>query len=293
MELGYIGLGAMGGALARRLMLTHKLHVYDRNAGAMADFATHGAVAAKSPADLATTCDAIFICVPRSSDVREIVYGEMGLAQGLTAGKIVVDQTSGDPTVTRSIASDLKAKHIAFVDAPVSGGPQGAAAGTIAIMVGGAREHYERIAPILRSISPNVAHCGEIGSGQVLKLINNTISTCNRFATLEAVALGLKNGLSLATMTEVLNSGGARSRVTENLLPAIVKGERRTNFALALMLKDLNLATQLATESGAPMHFGHLARSLLQVASNAFGPNANLDEIVNLVGSQAGAELKA
>jgi len=292
MELGYIGLGAMGGALARRLLLSRPLRVFDLNPRAVSEFADLGAVPEPDPATMARNCDVLMICVPRSAQVREIIFGKGGVAEGLEPGKIVVDQTSGNPTETRQMAEELAKSGVAMVDAPVSGGPRGAHAGNIAIMVGASAQDFQRVLPILGSISPNIFHCGETGSGQVLKLINNTISTCNRFATLEPVAVGPKYGLSLASMTEVLNKGGARSRATENLLPAIVRGEQSANFALSLMLKDLNLATQLATECGAPMHFGQLARSLLQVSANSLGPNANLDEIVNVVGEQAGASFK-
>jgi 3-hydroxyisobutyrate dehydrogenase len=109
---------------------------------------------------------------------------------------------------------------------------------------------------------------------------------------LEAVAMGMKNGLNLATMAEVLNKGGARSRATENLLPALVRGEQSADFALTLMLKDLNLATQLAMMSGAPLQFGQLARGMLQAASNEFGPAANLDDIADLVAAHAGTRFK-
>jgi 3-hydroxyisobutyrate dehydrogenase len=289
MQTGYIGLGVMGGALARRLLLSRKLHVFDLNPEVMAEFAALGAITAKSPTEIARECDVIMICVPRSSNVRQAIFGPIGLIEGLTPGKIVIDQTSGDPTETRWMAAELRAHGVIMLDAPVSGGAKGAEAGTIAIMVGGAEDELKAVRPIFEAISPNIFHCGEIGAGQVVKLINNTISTCNRIAMLEGVALGLKNGLSLETMAEVLNKGGARSRATENMLPAMIRGEPSGIFALSLMLKDLNLATQLAADSGAPLHFGQLARGLLQVASNALGPEANIDDIAKIVAAQAGA----
>jgi 3-hydroxyisobutyrate dehydrogenase len=291
MELGYIGLGIMGGALAKRLMLSHRLRVYDLNPAVRADFVERGATVALHPSEVASACDIIFICVPRSENVREIIFGEGGLRQNLAAGKIIIDQTSGDPNQTRAMAAELEKLSVAFIDAPVSGGARGAEAGTIAILVAAAAGNFQKVEPLLKSISPNVFHCGEVGAGHVLKLINNTISTCNRFATLEGVAMGLKNGLSLETMTEVLNTGGARSRITENVLPALLRGERKAHFALSLMLKDLNLASQLAAASGAPLHFGHLARSLLQVSANMLGPEADLQEVADIVAMQAGAKL--
>jgi 3-hydroxyisobutyrate dehydrogenase len=293
MDVGYVGLGTMGGALAQRLAASRTLLVHDRSLQAIAKLEGFGGVPAGSPAAMARSCDIVMICVPRSADVREVIFGEGGLAEGLTAGKIVVDQTSGDPAATRAMAAELRKLGVGMLDAPVSGGWQGALAGTIAIMVGGPDDTFERVRPVLEYISPNVIHCGPIGTGQVMKLINNTISTCNRFAMLEGVAMGLKNGLDLGTMAEVLNKGGARSRSSETLLPALVKGEQRAQFAMSLMLKDLNLASELAIGSGAPLPFGSLARSMLQASSNAFGPEANLDEIAEFVAGQAGVTFKS
>jgi 3-hydroxyisobutyrate dehydrogenase len=288
MKIGYIGLGAMGGALARRLLLSRELQVFDRSADAITALQGLGAGAAATPAAMARDCDIVMMCLPRSANVREVLFGPAGLAEGLTPGKIVVDQTSGDPTETRRMAAELAAAGVAMLDAPVSGGPRGAEAGTIAMMVGGPDETFEKVRPVFDSISPNVFRCGDIGAGQVLKLINNTISTCNRFAMLEGVAMGLANGLDLATMAEVLHKSGARSKATETLLPALVRGEYSANFTLELMLKDLNLATELAMASGAPLQFGQLARGMLQSAANAFGASSNLDKMADLVAAQAG-----
>lgn len=292
MEIGYIGLGVMGGALAERLLQSCKLHIYDLNQAAVAALSELGAIAEESPAAMARHCDVILLCVPRSANVREIIYGDGGLLEGLEPGKVIIDQTSGDPTETRKMAAELAQQGITMLDAPVSGGARAAAAGTIAIMVGGTEAAVEQVRPVFEMISPNVFHCGDIGSGQVLKLINNTISTCNRFAMLEGVAMGLKNGLDLGKMADVLNSGGARSKATEQLLPALVRGEESARFALSLMLKDLNLASELAIESGTPLLFGQLARGMLQTASNTYGPEANLDEIADLVAAQAGVSFK-
>jgi 3-hydroxyisobutyrate dehydrogenase len=292
MNVGYIGLGAMGGALARRLLLSRGVVVYDRSPQAMAAAVELGATTAETPAAMARRCDLVMICVPRSANVQAIIFGPDGLTGGLSDGKFVIDQTSGDPAETRRMAAELSVMNARMLDAPVSGGPRGAQAGTIAIMVGGNQEDYQAVLPVLHAISPNVTRCGGIGSGQVLKLVNNTISICNRFAMLEAVAVGLKNGLELEVMAEVLNQGGARSRVTEHLLPALAKGVRSADFALALMLKDLNLAMRMAADSGAPLLFGQLARGLLQSTANACGPDANLDAIAPYIAAQAGISFR-
>jgi 3-hydroxyisobutyrate dehydrogenase len=287
MELGYIGLGAMGGALARRLMLSHKLRVLDLRPDVVADFAKDGAVPAQDGASLARECDVIMLCLPRSADVRTAIFGPGGLVEGLEPGKIVVDQTSGDPDETRAIAAELAEKGITFIDAPVSGGPDGATAGTIAIMAAGPMDAFETVKPVFESISPNVFHCGDIGNAHVLKLVNNTIAACCRVATLEAVAMGRKYGLSLEKMTEVINKSSGRNGATERMLPKMIEGEPSSKFALALMLKDVSLATQLGINCGAPMLVANVTRGLLQTAHYEAGDGANLDEAAPTIEAMA------
>ncbi len=290
MNVGYIGLGVMGGALAQRLQLSRNLHVYDLNKDAIDVLVQDGATDAQSPKDVAATCEIILLCLPKSAHVREVIFGKDGLAESLKPGTIVVDQTSGDPNETRAMAAELAEHGVHMVDAPVSGGTAGAKAGTIAIMVGGEEAHLETVKPILHQISPNVFHCGAIGAGQVMKLINNMVSSSIRMATLEGVAMGVRNGLDLETMTEVLNSGGAKSKVSENLLPALARGEPDSFFFMSLMLKDLNLATQLGIDSGVPVTYGQMTRAMLQTGCNIFGSEANYFDVTRLVAMQAGIE---
>ncbi|PPR61802.1 MAG: 2-(hydroxymethyl)glutarate dehydrogenase [Alphaproteobacteria bacterium MarineAlpha4_Bin2] len=280
MELGYVGLGAMGGALARRLMLSHKLRVLDLRPEVVAKFTENGATPSQDGASLARESDIVLLCLPRSSDVRDAIFGSGGLAEGLTPGKIVIDQTSGNPDETREMAAKLVEKGITLIDAPVSGGPAGADAGTIAIMVGGPKEAFEKVCPYLESISPNIIHCGDIGNGHVVKLVNNTIGACNRIGMLEAVAMGRKYGLSLEVMSDVINKSSGRSGATERLLPAMIAGEESSNFALGLMLKDVSLATQLGLNCGAPMFLHNVVRGLLQQGAYKYGADVNLDEMV-------------
>ncbi len=290
MNIGYIGLGVMGGALAERLQLSRPLQVFDLNPASVDRLVGAGAVAVPSLADMAQSCDVIFMCLPRSENVQSVIFDENGLVGHLRKGMILVDQTSGDPTQTRAMAAKLAEIGVEMVDAPVSGGAAGAKAGTIAIMVGGAEAPLATVRPIFEDISPNIFDCGDIGAGQVMKLINNMISTCNRFAMLEGLALGKRNGLNLSVMSDVLNVGGARSKASENMLPAMVRGEPDSFFYLNLMLKDLNLASDLAIETGIPFQFGHTARAMLQSASNRLGPEANLFDIHENVAADAGTK---
>lgn len=292
MSVGYIGLGVMGGALARRMLKSRPVTVFDLNKTAVESLVDDGAIAAGSGAELAEYCDVVFLCLPRSEQVETALFGPDELALKLRKGSVIVDQTSGNPDTTREIAVKLSELGIEMLDAPVSGGAKGAADGTIAIMTGGKASTLARVRPILEQISPNIFPCGEVGAGQVMKLLNNTISVCNRIAMLEGVALGMRNGLDLSVMTDVLNSGGARSKASENMLPGLLAGKADSFFLMSLMLKDLNLASGLAMSSGTPLKFGQLARGMLQAASNVRGPHANLFEISEHIAAESGTTFK-
>lgn len=269
----------MGGALARRLMLSHRLRVYDLRPEVVQEFAENGAIPAQSPASLAEECDVVMLCLPRSTDVREAIFGPGGIAEGISAGKVIIDQTSGDPDETRDMAATLAELGITLMDAPVSGGPRGAEAGTIAVIAAGPEDVFNQVKAIYESISPNVFYCGGTGNGHVIKTVNNTIAAVNRIAALEAAAVGRKYGLSLEVMTEVINKSSGKNSTTENAFPRMIKGEPTSDFGLALMLKDVTLATQLGTKSGVPMQVSNLVRGILQGYLNQSGPDAKMDAV--------------
>ena len=292
MELGYVGLGNMGGALARRLLLSCKLRAFDLRPEVVQDMAEAGAQPAQSLEALGQACDAVLLCLPTSNEVREAIFGEGGLAAGMAPGGlaagmapggIIVDQTTGDPNATRAMAAELAERGLELIDAPVSGGPHGAHAGTIAIMAGGTEAQFARMRATFEAISPNVFHCGDVGAGHAMKLVNNVIAASVRAATFEAVAMGVKNGLSLAACAEVLHKGSARSYTTEFTLPRLGDGSGKSNFALELMLKDVRLATQLGADSGAPMFMANVARNLFQQAVNEHGGAEDVNALIHTV----------
>lgn len=292
LTVGYVGLGAMGGALARRLALSRPLQVFDANPEAVKCLVQEGAVAAAALPSLARSCDVIILCLPTSAVARQALFGPGGLAEGLSAGKIIVDQTSGDPAETRRIAAELQALGVDMVDAPVSGGPSGAAAGTIAIMTGGAPDAVARVQQVLTAISSNIVNCGGIGNGHTVKLVNNGVSSLCRLVTYECVAFGTKYGLRLQDMSEVLNRGSGWSVPSQKLLPALVAGKSAANFQLQLMAKDLRLASGLGIAFGVPMTISNVVRNLFEVAVNRYGGAANIEEIAHLYESMAGIEYK-
>ena len=292
MHVGYIGLGAMGGALARHLIGKYPLSVLDINTAAMAAFVKQGAVAAASAAELARTSDIVLMCLPRSYEVRQVIFGSGGLAEGLSPGKIVIDQTSGVPAETREFAQRLAERGVSLFDAPVSGAMATAVAGSIAIIASGPADALARALPVLNAISPNVYRCGDrVGNGQTMKSVNNIMNAGCRLATLELVAMGRKMGLSLEAMTEAINSTSARNFTSTGMLPAIIDGRQSTKFGLTLVLKDVNQAIGLGAECGAPMPIANSVRALVQIGVNTLGAGAQLEDMIGLIEGMAGTRL--
>jgi 3-hydroxyisobutyrate dehydrogenase len=277
MRIGYVGLGNMGGALAKRLQRQFPLSVYDLSPSAVECLVERGAHSCATLTDLASRCDVILLCLPTSNHVRTALFGENGLASAAKPGTLIVDQTTGDPIATRAMAEELAERGIELIDAPVSGGAQGAEAGTIAIMVGAEPAQYARAEPVLHAISTNVFHAGGIGSGQVIKLVNNMLSGALRLLTFEGIALAAKNGIEPQKACEILLAGGAKSAFLETFMAShIIHGRLATGFTLGLMHKDLRLACQLGEDSGVPMFFGNVAREFYQMCINEMGDDAQV-----------------
>jgi 3-hydroxyisobutyrate dehydrogenase len=289
MQIGYLGLGAMGGALARRLQLSRKLVVFDLNPAAVADMVARGADAALSPAELARRCDVVFLCLPTSEHVRTAIFGNEGLIEGLRPGMMIADQTTGDPNVTRAMAERLLEHGVELVDAPVSGGAIGAEAGTIAIMLGATEAQFARLAPIFADISPNLFHAGTVGNGQVIKLVNNLISHSQRLLTQEGMALAVRNGVAPARALEILLAGGARNAYMERILePRVLKGQLKVGFTLGLAEKDVRLACNLGGSSGVPMPFGALTSGIYRDMVAEKGDGAEVETSGLITEARAG-----
>lgn len=267
----------MGGALARRLLLQHSLTVYDLNTAAVERMTEQGATPCATLAELASHCDVIMMCLPTSDHVRAALFGPNGLASTAKTGTLIVDQTTGDPIATRALAAELAKLEIELIDAPVSGGAQGAEAGTIAIMVGAEPTQFERIVPVLHAISTNVFHAGGVGSGQVIKLVNNMLSGAQRLLTFEGIALAAKNGIEPQKACEILLAGGAKNVFIEKFMaPHVIHGRLASGFTVGLMHKDIRLACQLGNDSGVPMFFGNLTREFYQMCINELGYDAQV-----------------
>lgn len=288
LRVGYVGVGTMGGAIVRRLLQSRSVTVFDMNPAAMQALEDIGAQTAPDLPTLARSCDVIFTCLPKSEHVRHAIFGPNGLAEGLSRGKLLVDQTTGNPGETLAISAELKTLGVDMVDAPVSGGTRGADAGTLAIICGGPGPAFATVRPILAELSPNIVYCGPVGNGHAGKLVQNAVAACNRVITLECVAAACKRGLTLTGMIDPVNTGAAWNGGAERIIPALRTGTATTRFAVGLMVKDVRTAMEIGNALDAPMPIAYVALSLFQACSNEYGSDSNLDKIADVIESMSG-----
>lgn len=270
----------MGGALVHWLIPHHDVMVCDLNPDAVAACVAKGAKAAATLPELARACDVIFLCLPRSANVEQALFGAGGLAPALTAGKIVVDQTSGLAHDTRRFAERLAEQGVTMLDAPVAGGVPSAQAGTITIMVSGPQTALDTVMPAFRNMTPKIYPASEtVGDAQAVKTLNNMMNMVMRVTTLELAALAVKQGAALAPLTDALIAGAGGNFTTRTVLPAIVANRSVGDFRLLLMLKDNNQALALGAACEVPMPLSALARAVTQQNIHIIGPEAGLDEV--------------
>ncbi|OAN75950.1 hypothetical protein A8B82_16270 [Sulfitobacter sp. EhC04] len=294
MKVGYIGLGAMGGSLVKHLLGKFDLSIWDINETAVNKIVSLGARKAESAATLARDCDVIILCLPRSSDVDVVLFGEQGLATSLAPGKLVIDQTSGVPAMTNMMAERLSEQGVLMLDAPLSGGIPAAKSGIVSIIASGSDAAWAIAEPILSGMSSKVFRSGSsVGNGQALKLINNAIGAIYRLSTLELTALACKSGIPMAAVVERLNYGPAANFTTRGMLVARLGGKASTDFALALMLKDINEALTIARTGQVPMPLTYIVRDLMQTGLNHYGKEARLETVIPLIETISGASISA
>ncbi len=294
MRIAFLGLGAIGRPMAARLAGLHQLTVWNRTADRARTFATeHGARAASSPRDAASGAEVVITCLPTSQDVERLLDGPDGLEAGLAPGALFLDCTSGDATTSRRIAARLAGKGVAFADAPVSGGTNGAAAGTLTVMVGGDPETFERAVPVLQAFGKRIAHLGPLGSGDAMKAVNNTLLGVNILALAESLTALVKAGVNPRVAVETLNASSGRSFVSEGLVPdRVLTGAWPTTFRLALLDKDVGICLGMLAELGLPAPLLNKAGELLHEARAALGEEADYLGPIRLQEKRAGVEVR-
>jgi len=254
MKVAFIGLGTMGAAMAMNILKAgHELTVQNRTREKGAGLEAEGARRAASPKEAAAGAEIIVICVSDTPDVEAIVLGENGVIHGASQGAIVVDMSTISPTATRCMAEALAERGIKLVDAPVSGGPEGAQKGTLSIMVGGDAADVAKVLPILETMGKTITHVGPIGAGQITKAINQILITGTYLTMAEGLTIGMKAGLDMQKVLQAIGGGAASSWVLHNRGNNVVNNSYPLGFRLSLHRKDLRIALDTARELGVAM----------------------------------------
>lgn len=271
----------MGSSIAGRLVDVYQLLVSDTNPAAADELIQRGATFASTD-EIASSCSIVFLCLPGPPQVEEIVRGPAGLASRLAPGSIVIDTTTSIPVVDAEIAAALRQRDIDYVDAPISGGVRRARDGTAALMVGAAPDVFAKVRDVLLTITSDVIHVGPVGTGHAMKLVNNLLNGCNRFAALETVRLGQAAGLEQDVIIEVLNKSSGRNYATEATFPQLLSGDTYLpqGFTLELMLKDVRLANELASSLGHSTPIGTLVERFTEEAIARFGARADQSQMM-------------
>ena len=275
--LGFIGLGVMGREMASHLVAAgHTVQVFDVDPKAVEDLRLKGAKATTDVTEAARGADAVIMMLPDTPQVEDVIRQNGGLLSNPPAGRLVIDMSTISPLATRRLSAELAAAGVAMVDAPVSGGPTGAKAAKLSIMVGGTTEAFARAKPTLQVMGTTIVHVGGSGAGQTVKACNQLVCAINLQAICEAVALGRAAGLDVEKVREVLLGGAASSWMLQNLGPQILTKDDRAGFRIDLHLKDLRLANELAFELGVPLPGTALATNLyLEARAHGEGGNGN------------------
>ncbi len=294
-RIGFIGLGIMGRGMAANLLKAgFEVRVWNRTASRMDALVEQGATKGGSPADVAAHSDIIVTCVSDTPDVERVILGEDGVIHGAKAGALVVDCSTISPKVTQEISAKLAEKKIHMLDAPISGGSEGAAKGTLSIMVGGDADQFARAIPVFQAMGKTITHIGPIGSGQIVKLVNQVLVVGNCLAMCEALLLAQAGGVDLNKTYEAISQGAAGSWMFTNRGPQIIKRDWRPGFTVALQQKDLRLVLDAADELGVPLAgtslIFNLYRTLEAQGLQEEGNHALVKALEHLAGFEVGTK---
>jgi 3-hydroxyisobutyrate dehydrogenase len=292
--VGFIGLGIMGQGMVRNLLKADfEVNVWNRTPKRMEPLIEAGAKGTKSPQDLASQCDIIVICVSDTPDVKEVVMGEHGVIHGAKSGALLVDMSTISPQATREMAAKLEEKGVHMLDAPISGGSEGAAKGTLSIMIGGDGEQVKRAMPYFEAMGKTITHVGGHGAGQMVKLVNQILVVVNMLAVGEAMLFGQAGGLDLKKTLEAVTQGAAGSWMLSNRGPQVLDRDWRPGFTIDLQQKDLRLVLEAADQMGVPLMATNMVfnlyRTLQREGLGAEGNHALVKALERLSGIKIGS----
>ena len=288
MQLAWIGLGAMGRPMAANLARQFPTLVHNRTRSVADEHAaTHGTTAV----DLTelTRADVILTCLPTTTEVVEVAEAVGG---DLREGTVWIDHTSGDPAASRVLAADLDAQGVHYLDAPVSGGTDGAAAGTLTVMVGGDADAFERVRPVLDAVASRIVHVGPVGAGHAVKAVNNTLLAANLWLAGEGLTALARLGVDPGAALEVVNGSSGRSFATEVLLPErVVSREFPATFALGLLAKDAGIGASVLDDADVPAPALRQIVAFTSLAAAQVGSDVDHSALVRLVEQWSDVEL--
>ena len=263
MRVGFVGLGTMGGAMAANAARAgFEVTAWNRTPGRAAELGDLGVAVAASPSAVAAASEVVITIVSDTPDVEQVLFGADGVAAGAKDGSLVVDMSTISPSATREFAARLAEQGVAMLDAPVSGGSEGARKGTLSIFVGGDAADLERARPVLESLGTTITHVGPIGAGQAVKAVNQVILAGTYLGVAEGVVLALKAGLDVEQVVGALSGGAAQSWVLTNRSGRMLENDYPLGFKVALHRKDLGIALSMARELGASLPVSALCEAI-------------------------------
>ena len=293
-KIGFIGLGIMGRGMVHNLLAAgHDVTVWNRTRARMDDFIAEGAHGAGSPAEVAAACSLVMVCVSDTPDVREVLLGPGGVLEGAADGDLVIDHSTISPQATIEMALRLNEKGVHLLDAPISGGSEGAAKGTLSIMIGGEEAQVVRALPYLEAFGKTITHVGPQGAGQKVKLVNQILVVVTELAVCEGLLFAQAGGLDLERTLEAVRGGAAGSWMLSNRGPQMIARDWRPGFTIDLQQKDLRLVLEAADQMGVPLlatsMVFHMYRSLQAQGLGEQGNHA----LVKALEGMAGVSLAA
>lgn len=290
--IGFIGLGTMGAPMASNLLRAgYPVTVYNRTASKAAPLTELGATVAASPKEAAAGADVVITMVSNDDSIIEVYEGDNGVLAGIRSGTTVIDCSTISPALVQRLAKQIAALGSSFLDAPVTGSSPAAIDGTLVFMVGGSAETLAQVMDLFDTMGKKVLHMGDNGSGAVAKLAHNTIVGINNLALAEGFAIAAKSGLPADRFLELVQLGSAGSKAAELKGRKIIEHDFTNQFSLALMLKDLKLASSLTDGSGIPAPMLNLAKSLFQAGQTQGFGDEDLSSIVKVYEAWIGKQI--
>ena len=292
MNVGMIGIGAMGKPMAANILKTgHTLRLFARNPERAAELAARGATLMASPEEVAAASDAIVLSLPFDPEVEEVLLGAGGVAGGGRPGLLIIDTTTGSTRAAVQVAERLRPRGVAYLDAPVSGGVKGAVEGKLTFLVGGAGTDVERAAPLMRCLGAHIHHLGPVGAGRGLKALVQIIAALNTLTLCEAAVLGKRMGIEPAKFYEALSDTAANSYHLQSKLPQfIIPGAFDGGHRIEMMVKDLEIGLQMGREMNNAMLLSSFAAQLYRAAATAGFAKKDISAMANFFGSFVGVD---